>query len=78
MHWLLHIMGVDDVSGRWYGFWSGFGSDLAELAAGLSIAGAYAKHHECHQKGCWRMGHPDGDGEVFCRKHLLAKQSETH
>lgn len=77
MHWLLHILGMDDLSGPWYGFWSGFGSDLAELAAGLSIAAAYTKHHECHQQGCHRMGHPDENGDVFCRKHLLAKRAQT-
>lgn len=32
MHWLLHVLGVDNVAGPWYGFWSGFGSDLGEAA----------------------------------------------
>ena len=29
--WFLHIIGSDNVSGPWYGFWSGFGSDIGEL-----------------------------------------------
>lgn len=32
MNWLPHILGIDDVSGRWYAFWSGAGADLSELA----------------------------------------------
>lgn len=32
MLWLLHSLGIDDTAGPWYAFWSGFGSDVGELA----------------------------------------------
>lgn len=68
--WLLHTLGVDDVSGRAYAFWSGFGSDLGEatLLAGLV---AYLRHRNCHQYRCWRLGRfPVASGQyVTCRRH---------
>lgn len=65
-HFLLWVTGVSNVSGRWYGFWSGFGSDLP-IFGGLAL---YLRHHNCHQQGCWRPGHPDEKGKVACRIHL--------
>lgn len=39
LHWFLHYTGSDNVSGPWYGFFSGFGSDLTELALlGAAVA----------------------------------------
>jgi hypothetical protein len=70
MGWIIHILGVDDVSGRWYGFWSGFGSDLGE--AGIVVAlGAQVRRHNCHVHRCWRIGrHPvAGTTYVVCRRH---------
>ena len=61
---LLHFFGIDDTSGRWYAFWSGFGSDLGELA----IVGAILRHVNCHEKGCWRLGR-HYQGTVACHKH---------
>jgi hypothetical protein len=34
--WFLHVTGTTNESGRWYAFWSGFGSDIGEI----TIAGA--------------------------------------
>lgn len=50
-HWFLHYTGSSNVSGPWYGFFSGFGSDLGELTL---IGGAYVliRRHNCHVKGC--------------------------
>lgn len=48
MNWLLHIIGADDLAGRWYGFWSGFGSDLAELTligAAIRAFAVWRKRH---------------------------------
>jgi len=64
---ILRALGIDDVSGPWYAFWSGFGSDLGELA----IVGAIIRHVNCHQKGCWRLGHHH-TGTVSCHRHRAA------
>ena len=61
-------------AGRWtwhdpdgYNFISG---PLADITL---LGGAYAllKHHNCHAKGCWRIGRHavSGTGYVVCRKH---------
>lgn len=68
-HWFLHYSGIDNPSGPWEAWWAGMGSDLGEL----TIVGALfvgLKHHRCHVEKCWRLGHPDQDGRVHCRKHL--------
>lgn len=69
-HWFLHVTGSDNVSGPWYGFWSGFGSDIAEfgLLYGLYVL---VRKHNCHARGCLRIGlhHVDGTPYVVCRKH---------
>lgn len=62
----LHVTGSDNVSGRWYGFWSGFGGDLP-IFGGLYV---WLRHHNCHQLHCWRIGrHPYQDGQVYCKHH---------
>jgi len=65
--WLLHVLGVDDVSGRWYGFWSGFGSDLGYAG----IIAALVRKHNCHQPRCWRIGRFPVEGTAWsaCRRH---------
>lgn len=67
-HWIFHVAGVDNLSGPWYGFWSGLGSDISEFAlVGGGIA--LARAHTCHVQGCWRWGkHPAGIYK-FCAKH---------
>lgn len=50
---LLHILGVEPRSpSTAYNFWSGFGSDVGELA----IIGGVWKMVNCHEVGCWRVG----------------------
>ena len=51
MNLLVHILGMDDLSGRWYGFWSGFGSDIGELGIIGGLVGLL-RHKNCHVKGC--------------------------
>lgn len=70
MNWLSHILGMDNLSGQWYGFWSGFGSDVGELA----IVGALytqVRRHNCHVRKCWRVGRHKvyGTDFVVCRMH---------
>lgn len=69
-HWFLHWTGSDNVSGPWYGFWSGFGSDLGEVTL-LGLAVGVVKSRNCHVKGCWRLGkHPvSGTPFAVCRRH---------
>ena len=49
---------------KMYNFWSGFGSDIGELA----IVGALYRHVNCHEKGCWRLGH-NVNGTIVCHQH---------
>jgi hypothetical protein len=69
---LAHVLGVDDVSGRWYAWWSGFAGDLSSFAL---FGGAYAliRRHNCDVHGCWRLGvlPTDVGGMVHhvCKRH---------
>jgi hypothetical protein len=82
--WILHVRAVTDwlevhtgtvnEAGPYYGFWSGFGSDLAEF--GILGALATAVYHlvrkwNCHEPGCWRIGRHSAAGGQFmlCYKH---------
>jgi hypothetical protein len=69
-YWIGHWMGIDNGSGPWYLFWSGFGANLGELAIVAGLVSLYLRHN-CHVKGCWRIGrHPvEGTTWVVCRKH---------
>ena len=37
IHYLSHILGLDSANGGYYLFWSGFGSDLAEITVALTL-----------------------------------------
>ncbi len=69
-HWLAVHTGTVNESGPFYGFWSGFGSDLGEVALVGGLV-HLARSNTCHQKGCWRIAkHPVGDGTIkVCTKH---------
>lgn len=49
---------------KMYNFWSGFGSDVTELG----IIFALVRHLNCHEKGCWRIGH-HVNGTMVCHLH---------
>jgi len=68
--WLAHVLGLDNLSGPYYGFWSGIGSDISELALFGALMGLLRKHN-CHIRGCWRLGrHPIGGTTwVVCARH---------
>jgi len=73
-HWLQVHTGTVNEPGPYYGFWSGFGSDLAEFSIlGAIATGIYqlVKKYNCHEPGCWRVGnHPTADGRFhFCYLH---------
>jgi hypothetical protein len=66
VHLLLRIVGVDDLSGPWYGFWSGIAGDLVYLG----IFWALIRRHNCHVTRCWRVGRfPAGEYRVCYRHH---------
>jgi hypothetical protein len=73
-HWLAVHTGTVNEPGPYYGFWSGFGSDIAELGI-LGAVGTAAYHqfrkYNCHEPGCWRIGtHPAAGGKfVLCYRH---------
>jgi hypothetical protein len=62
-NWLYHLFGLSG-SGPWYGFWSGIGSDLGELA----IVGGIWRLVNCHESGCLRLGH-HYRSHIVCRRH---------
>lgn len=61
--WFFHPL-----SGLGYQFWSGIGSDLSEITL-LGMVAGWWFHHNCHERGCWKIGHPDQTGKVVCRRH---------
>jgi hypothetical protein len=68
LNWLYHFWGVGG-SGPYYGFWSGTGSDIGEVAIVGGIA-QLVRHHNCHAKGCWRLGRPlEGTPYLACHHH---------
>ena len=76
MHWLwqhfLQETGTDSSASRAYNFFSGFGSDIGEVAILGGIIQIY-RHANCHVKGCARLGRHeyemDGAKYKLCRKH---------
>jgi len=73
-HWLAVHTGTVDEPGPYYGFWSGFGSDLAEFGIIGAIGTAVyqlVKKYNCHEPGCWRVGtHPAAGGQfLMCYRH---------
>jgi hypothetical protein len=73
-HWAAVHTGTLDESGPYYGFWSGFGSDLGEAtlitAVGIGVYTGVRKVN-CHTKGCWRISHHALEGTPYhlCRHH---------
>jgi hypothetical protein len=72
-HWLAVHSGTDIPNGQYsvyYNFWSGIGSDIGEvvLIGGLVTL---VRHHNCHNKGCWRIGlHTTNTGYKLCKTHV--------
>jgi hypothetical protein len=73
-HWFEVHTGTVNEPGPYYGFWSGFGSDLTEFGIiGAIATGVYqlVKKYNCHYPGCWRIGnHPAAGGQFsLCYRH---------
>lgn len=72
--WFEVHSGTTNEPGPYYGFFSGFGSDLGEYAILVGVAqGVYLhwKHINCHAPGCPRVGRfNDASGQFkFCHHH---------
>ena len=68
-HWFQVHTGTINESGPYYGFWSGFGSDLGEATLVVGVGAAW-RHHNCHVKGCARLGRSvAGTPYLACPKH---------
>lgn len=65
-HFLYHWLGLDNASGPVYLAWSGVIGDIPLFAALV----LFFRHHNCHRPHCPRLGHPNNQGEVYCKKHL--------
>lgn len=73
-HWFLRYTGADAESGTWYGFWSGFGGAIPDFLILGSIITVY-RHHNCHVKGCWRLGKQvEGTPYLACPMHHPAHE----
>ena len=73
-YWFEVHTGTVNEPGPYYGFWSGFGSDLEEFGIfGAIGAGIYqlVRKYNCHEPGCWRIGqHPAAGGQfLLCYRH---------
>lgn len=73
MGWLWHLLGFDYALPYGhvgaYNAWSGFLSDLGELAlVGGMIS--LVRHRQCEVHHCWRLGrHATDGGHLVCRRH---------
>ena len=82
-HWAQIHFGITNEAGPYYGFFSGSGSDLGEVAiiGGIAtlVAGLWHKFN-CHNEGCPRIGlHAVAGGTyVVCRKHHRAITGHPH
>jgi len=74
LHWLAVHTGTIDEQGSYYGFWSGFGSDIGEVTILAAVVGMWRKH-ACHTKGCWRIGKHTVDGTPWCTRHHQAARA---
>lgn len=69
LHWLAVHTGTVNEGGPYYGFFSGFGSDIGEVAL---IGGLVqlVRHQNCEVKGCWRFHHrATAAGHKVCKVH---------
>lgn len=72
-HWVEIKTGVQPlVPNPLYNFWSGFGSDIGEVAIVGGLV-TLVRHHNCHARGCFRLGkheyEMDGVRYKLCRTH---------
>jgi len=74
-HWLAVHTGTVNEPGPYYGFFSGFGSDLGELTLLGGLLAIY-KRHNCHTRWCWRFGHHDFTDEATGITYRLCRRCQ--
>ncbi|MGD0056113.1 MAG: hypothetical protein ABSC34_11840 [Acidimicrobiales bacterium] len=69
-HWTAIHIGSINETGPFYGFWSGFGSDIGEGAIAVGVYTGVRKVN-CHSRKCWRIGHHPLEGTPYhlCKYH---------
>src|SRR5580698_7102502 len=74
-HWVSYWTGSANIPGivHNYNFWSGFGSDISEIALVIAVftgvIHAY-RARNCEVTRCWRIGrHKTAANHRVCRKH---------
>jgi hypothetical protein len=82
-HWLQVHLGITNEPGPYYGFFSGSGSDIGEIAlvgAIITLTGSLWRKFNCHNEGCLRLGLHQlaGGAYVVCRKHHAAVTGHPH
>ena len=76
-HWFEVHTGTVNETGTYYAFWSGSGSDVGEATIVVGIVAAW-RHHNCHVKGCPRLGRPvPGTPYIACPRHHPAHEGTT-
>lgn len=82
LHWLAVHLGIVNEAGPYYGFWSGSGSDIAEVAAPFVVLFGLWRSHVCDSQHCGRIGrHPyekDGVTHKLCRRCHPALAGRRH
>lgn len=75
-HWVEVHTGTVNESGPYYGFFSGFGSDIGELALVGGLV-TLVRSRNCNHKGCWRYGvHTTKNGHKLCKTHISMPNAE--
>ena len=83
-HWLAVHTGTVNEAGPYYGFWSGFGSDIGEYAVAVTVLGTLlhtVQRTGCQvggswPRGCWRPAMHDA--EVNGVKHRVCHKHSGH
>lgn len=65
MHELLHWLGIDTQQSYFYDFWSGIATQASLVFAAL----VYYMKHNCHRRGCLRIGKHSYNGTPYCSRH---------
>lgn len=73
--WIELHTGTVHETGPFYGFFSGFGSDLGEITLITAVIAAW-RHKNCHHPWCLRTGKPvEGTPYIACHRHHPAHRN---